>query len=122
MEIENHVVRDLHVPYKLIFRNQIHEIVKIDQKFYIQGYVIKTVDGKIDQVILNNPHPNADPRSGNFCIPNSLRKHDLNTNTIKMIESMLQCFNLDDCYFTPWDEIKYVKQEVIGAWKRKLEK
>jgi hypothetical protein len=26
-----------------------------------------------------------------------------------MIESILRCFNLDNCYFTPWDEIEYTK-------------
>jgi len=119
MEIKDHRIRRVHVPHKLIFRNQLHEIIDLNKKFVIKEFIVKTVDNKIDKVILNNPHPNAEPRTGSFCIPNSLREHDLNQNTIKMIESMLCCFNLDDCYFTPWDEIKYRKQEVLGAWKRK---
>jgi len=119
MEIKNHIVRQVNVPSKLIFRNEIYEILNLDRKFVIKGYEIKTVDNKIDTVTLKNPHPNANPRSGEFCIPNTLRKHKITDNTINMIDSMICCFNLDDCYFTPWDEIEYKKQEVIGTWKRK---
>jgi len=117
MNIKTETIRNVHTPYKLIFRNQIHEILKLDPKFVIRGYKIQTVDGKIDNIFLNNPHPNADPGTGEFCIPNKLRELELNENTLKMISTMLCCFNLDDCYFTPWDEIEYRKQEVIGAWQ-----
>lgn len=120
MKIETKRMREINVPYKLIFKNQIHEITKLDKKFIINQYKIKTVDGKIDTIILNNPHPNANPRTGEFCIPHKLRMLDINKNTLNMIKSMLCCFNLDDCYFTPWDEIEYVKQEVTGAWKRTI--
>jgi hypothetical protein len=117
MKIVDHEIRKVNIPYKLIFRNQLHEILDIDKKFIIKGFKVKTVDGKIDSVFLNNPHPNANPRTGEFCIPNSLRKLELNENTLKMIQTILCCFNLDDCYFTPWDEIEYRRQEVSGVWK-----
>lgn len=120
MKIESKRMREINVPYKLIFKNQIHEITDLDRKFIIKDYKIKTVNGNIDTITLSNPHPNANPRTGEFCIPHSLRKLQLNENTLNMIKSMLCCFNLDDCYFTPWDEIKYKKQEVIGAWRRKI--
>ena len=118
MEILNHEVTEFIRPRKLIYRNELHTITKLAKKFDIVSYVVKTVDGKIDMVILNNPHPNAVPRTGEFCIPNNLRQHELTDNSKHMITSMLSCFNLDDCYFTPWDEIEYKKQEVLGAWKK----
>jgi hypothetical protein len=117
MDIKTKTIRQVHTPYKLIFKNQIHEIVKIDRKFVIKDYKIVTVNGKIDSIILNNPHPNANPKTGEFCIPKTLRQLEVNANTLQMINTMLCCFNLDSCYFTPWDEIEYQKQEVIGAWK-----
>lgn len=117
MIIKDYLIREAHTPFKLIYKNQIHEITSIDRKFVIKGYTIKTVNDKIDTVTIKNPHPNANPRTGEFCIPNSLRKLKLDENTLNMINLMLCCFNLDDCYFTPWDEIKYKKQEVLGLWK-----
>lgn len=117
MDIVNHEITEYIKPRKLIFRNEIYAITKLARKFEIATYVVKTVEGKIDMVLLNNPHPNAIPSSGEFCIPHNLRNHELTTNSKNMITSMLLCFNLDDCYFTPWDEIEYKKQEVIEEWK-----
>jgi hypothetical protein len=63
-------------------------------------------------VILNNPHPNANPKTGEFCIPSYLRDYTINEKTLQFTENMLRCFNLDNCYFTPWSEIEYRKIEV----------
>jgi len=117
MNIKTYRIREVNVPRQLIFKNQIHEITNLDRKFVIKDYKIKTVDGKLDMIILNNPHPNANPKTGEFCIPHKLRQLDVDKKTLNMIKSMLCCFNLDDCYFTPWDEIEYKQQEVGGTWK-----
>lgn len=109
MEIQDIEVTAFIMPRKLIYKNEIYQITKLKKKFEIRNYIVKTVNDKIDMVILNNSHPNAIPRTGEFCIPNSLRQHELTKESNSMIISMLSCFNLDDCYFTPWDEIKYKK-------------
>ncbi len=109
MEIQDIEVTALIMPRKLIYKNEIYKITKLKKKFEIRNYIVKTVNDKIDMVILNNPHPNAIPRTGEFCIPNNLRQHELTKESNSMIISMLSCFNLDNCYFTPWDEIKYEK-------------
>lgn len=119
MDIRNKKFREIHIPYKLIYKNQIYEIVKLDHKFIIEGFIIKTVDNKIDMIFINNPHPNANPKTGEFCIPHNLRSLEITENSLMMIRTILSCFNLDDCYFTPWDEIEYKRQEVAGAWTRK---
>lgn len=112
MEIINHEVLEFIIPRKLIFNNQLYKITNLEKKFEIKGYTVKTVDGKIDMILLKNPHPNAYPKTGEFCIPSTLRNHKLSKDTKKAIKSMLLCFNLDDCYFTPWDEIEYEKLKV----------
>ena len=122
MEIETQTIRELQTPYKMIYKNEIYELLKFDRKFVIKGFKVKTVNGKIDSVYINSPHPNAKPRTGEFCIPHKLRQLELNENTLTMIKSMLCCFNLDDCYFTPWSEIEYRKQEVNGAWQTKMKR
>lgn len=120
MVVKNKLFREMHIPYKLIYKNQIYEIINLDKKFIVSGFIIKSIDNKIDMVFIDNPHPNANPRTGEFCIPHNLRSLEITEKTLVMIRSMLCCFNLNDCYFTPWDEIKYEKQEVTGAWKRKI--
>lgn len=112
MEIKNNTIRDVYVPNRLIFRHEVYQIIDIVRKFTIREYIIKTVDNKIDMVILNNPHPNANPQTGEFCIPNYLRSYEINKQSLQFIENMLRCFNLDSCYFTPWSEIEYRRLEV----------
>lgn len=112
MKIQDIFIPGVFVPRKLVYKNEMYDISDLKKKFVVRGYTIKTVNGKIDMVSIKNPHPNANPKTGEFCIPHSLRKHEVNEKTKQIIEIMLCCFNLDDCYFTPWDEIKYKKQEV----------
>lgn len=107
MKIRTTTMREIHVPNKLIFKKQMHDITNINKKFIIRDYQIKTVDGKLDTVTLHNPHPNAEPDTGEFCIPHSIRSWEINKKSLDFIKIMICCFNLDDCYFTPWDEIEY---------------
>jgi hypothetical protein len=111
MKIKEYIVNDIFAPSKLIFKNQIYQITDLHEKFIIKKYKIKTVDNFIDTVSLYNPHPNANPRTGEFCIPSNMRKLKLNKTVKAMIGIMLCNFNLDDCYFTPWNEIEYKKIE-----------
>jgi hypothetical protein len=109
MKIKSHEIKELYTPQRLIYNNTIFKITTFVDKFVIRGYTIQTVDGLIDTVYLDVPHPNAEPSTGEFCIPHELRQHTINKQTLEIIGSMLCCFNLDDCYFTPWDEINYKK-------------
>jgi hypothetical protein len=107
MKIKNHIVNDVCVPSKIIFKNELYQITNLHEKFIIKGYTVKTVNNMIDSVILSNPHPNANPKTGEFCLPYKLRSLKFNKKEKEMIVVMLCHFNLDDCYFTPWNEIEY---------------
>ncbi len=98
-------------PKKIIFKNQLYEILELPFKYNIRGYTIKLCNDKIEAILLDTPHPNVNPQTGELCIPNILRTHKITKESKAMIYSILFCFNLDDCYFTPWNEITYQKQE-----------
>jgi len=112
MEIKRVDIKDLIVPRRLIFRNELYKILNYPDKYVIKGYTVTLVDNKIDEVTIRDSHPNANPTNGEVCIPHLLREFQLNKDTKKMISEILSCFNLDNCYFTPWDEIQYRRQEV----------
>jgi len=109
LEIKDTLVRKVIVPDKLIYRSEIFRIIDIHPKFIIKSFVIKTVNDKIDLIKVASPHPNVNPTNKNLCISHSMRTLSLTPNAIIMIETILSCFNLDDCYFTPWNEIQYTK-------------
>ena len=113
MEIKNHKLIKVVIPSNLIFNGTVHKLTKVSKKFIIKGFTVKTVNGKIDSLFLNDPHPNADPRTGEFCIPHKLRQVNYNAKAVLTLLTILGTFNLDDCYFTPWTEIEYKRAEVI---------
>lgn len=97
------------VPKRMVYRRELYRIVDIDPKFVIRNYTIRLFDNKIESVFLDAPHPNSDPTTGEFCIPNELRELTLNSETREFIEHLFNVFNIDNCYFTPWGDINYEK-------------
>lgn len=96
-------------PQKVIYKNCIYKITQLNSKYFIKGYKVLLVNDMIEGVTLDNLHPNADPTDGDFCMPEVLLGIELNQKSINSINSMLCCFNIDDCYFTPWGEITIEK-------------
>lgn len=121
MGIKNIEVKKVIVPRKMIYKNSLFRITDIDQKYIVRSYVVRTVDGKIDSVRLDSEHPNSDPDTNDFCIPFELKNLPLNERTREYIEHMINIFNIDNCYFTPWGEIEYEKIEVKD-WLKMREK
>ncbi|MHA1802245.1 MAG: hypothetical protein ACTSWJ_10955 [Candidatus Heimdallarchaeaceae archaeon] len=110
------------IPDRAIYDGMLYRM-NIDRKFILKGYKVKSINKKIDQIFVKGTHPNANPRTREFCIPNKLRKYSLNSETTNVIQTIMRCFNLDDCYFTPWDEIEINPMEVLCKWEnKKLEK
>jgi hypothetical protein len=112
MDLKKVEVRNLIGPQKIIHNGDVYRIIKYPRKYLIKGYKLTLIDGKLDNVHINGEHPNAQPSTGKFCIPNELRKMPFDHNTKQLLETILSHFNLNNCYFTPWNEIQYRKQEV----------
>ena len=112
INIQIHKIEIIITPSKIIFNNQLFKITKLPSYYIIKNYEIKTFDGLIENIVLNSQHPNANPENGELCIPDYLKKHKITKQSKFIIYNILNCYNLDDCYFTPWDEISYKKEEI----------
>lgn len=104
-------VESIIVPNKVIYNGRLYKITDIDDKFIVNDYTVSLFEGKIFSVKISCQHPNADPNSGEVCIPANLQNHAFSSKSKAMIHSILCCFNLDNCYFTPWGEFEYEKME-----------
>jgi hypothetical protein len=89
------------IPKTAISDGKINVIKRVDPRYLIKGYVVETLNGYIDNVFVSSPHPNCDPNTNKFCIPNILRKRKFDKQTAKIIEMILITYNLDNCYFKP---------------------
>lgn len=110
MELIKKFINKIFVPKRLIYKSKLYRITKlINTNYILEGYTIELLDGKIFDVIINNIHPNADPSTGEFCLPDIMYEKDLTDERKLAIENILQTFNVDSCYFTPWGEIEYAE-------------
>jgi hypothetical protein len=104
-------VKSVIVPNKVIYNGELYCITDIDEKFIIREYTVSLFDGKIYSVKIDSEHPNADPETGQVCISSMLQNYGFSEKSKAMIHSILYCFNLDNCYFTPWGEFEYERME-----------
>ena len=69
------------------------------------------VNGKkrIDKVLLNRKHPNADPETDLLCLPEELQNlEDFNEYTLlPNLEPILFIWDFDDCYFRPEGKYRF---------------
>lgn len=121
MEIEETFFPKIIVPDRAIYDGNLYRM-EVSRKFTLRGFKIRSVNDKINQIFIKGTHPNANPRTREFCLPNKLRKQPLNSETTNIIQTIMRCFNLDDCYFTPWDEIDINPMEVLCKWEKKKSK
>lgn len=110
MEIKETFFDRIIIPDRAIYNRRLYKMVA-ETKFIIKGFKVTIINGKIFKVNIRGKHPNANPKSRDFCIPNVLRKLPLNEESETLIHNKLSCFNLDDCYYTPWSEIELKKLE-----------
>lgn len=96
------------VPDRLIFKNCVMKITTIYKKFIVNKYRIQfTHDNRVSRIFLDTVHPNCDPRTKVFCIPEELKNGKFDIAIIPFTENLIRTFNLDDCYFQPWNEFEY---------------
>ena len=116
MEREETFFDRIIIPDRAIYDGRLYRM-ETNKKFILKGYKVKSINKKIDQIFIRGVHPNANPKNKEFCIPNKLRKQSLSLETTNIIQTIMRCFNLDDCYFTPWDEIDIDPMEVLCKWE-----
>jgi len=98
------------IPNKFFYEGKVFRITEISSKYIITECKIEvTNNNAIKRVIINAKHPNSNPENNEFCLPKRLKGEELNKLTLVLIEDMLSSFHLDDCYFLPLEELRWVK-------------
>ncbi len=93
------------IPNRIIFKGQNKKIIRLSDKFTITSYNLHfTKDETLKKVVLNNPHPNSNPETNEFCLSFDLKGRKIDHTILPTIEVLLRTFNLDDCYFQPWQD------------------
>lgn len=111
------------VPERMIYNNKIYRITKIDPNYIIDKYSIRVTDGKnkLISIKLDADHCNADPYTDLFCLSANIQYKKLTGDLIKTIENLIRTYNLNNCYFTPFNYIEYEPYD-HQEYKERIEK
>lgn len=111
------------VPERMIHNNKIYRITKIDPNYIIDKYSVRVTDGKnkLISIKLDADHCNADPYTDLFCLSANVKYKVLSNDLIKLIENLIRTYNLNNCYFTPFNYIEFVPYD-HEEYKKKIEK
>jgi len=104
------IVNRILVPSQMIYKSELYRICDIKDKYIIRKYKVLIEDEKIYEAFIDAFHPNSDPSTGEFCIPNDLKQCNFDNICQSILENIFITFNIDDCYFTPWGDIEYRKR------------
>lgn len=97
------------IPDKLIYKDEIHEIIKLDKSLWINGFEIYlNENGNIEKIVIDGKHPNADPGTKVLCLTDEIIGKPFEKIGYPMILSLISTYNLTHCYFRPWKKIKEV--------------
>ena len=100
------------VPNRVIKHNKIYKITYIANKFIIRNYSISL--DKYNQFLalfIKSEHPNSE--NGEFCIPKEMFLKQWNKSLKERMERMLSTFNLDNCFYVPWNnDLKYIEESL----------
>lgn len=97
-------------PDKLIYDSNFYNIEITDFNYIINGFHIYTKKNKIQNIKLNCSHPNCNPKTKEFCIPDFIKDLEVTKESIQIIINMLKLFNFDNSYYQPWIAFKYIRK------------
>ena len=104
---------------KFIIKDGVPEVLTyVNEKYNLEGFMIKTIMNKLSSVKIYGRHPNADLNTDELCLKVE-EKHAVVTD-IKALKDILinrlQVWYLNDCHFRP-DEFFYKTKPVDGFMK-----
>lgn len=96
------------IPSRLIYQNKLYSIISIDDDYIINKYEIYLDNyDRIENIHIDANHVNSDPDTDLFCLPEDIKQRQLSNKLIREIEIIMETYNLNNCYYTPWSYIKY---------------
>jgi len=97
------------IPNRLIFKKGVKTITDVHPKFIVNEYIIEYGEGNLlSRVLLVDAHhPNCNPKTKEFCLPDNLKCKESDPSLIPIIESLIRTFNFESSYYQPWNEFEY---------------
>jgi hypothetical protein len=109
---KTHIFVNQVIPNRVIKEKNVHKITYLDEMFYLDGFEISTENDKVINVRVFGFHPNCDPNTDNFCLPDFKKGVFLTEKYFNLILTNIQTYYLDNCFFNPTGkQLRYEKMK-----------
>jgi hypothetical protein len=105
------IIKKKIIPEKLISNDKFFRIKLIDNKYITREFEIhlNNKTKKIEKLrITKGRHPNCDPKTKDFCMPEFLKEQQFNSESMDLIINMIKLFNFKSSYETPWNSFELI--------------
>lgn len=98
------------IPDRIVMEKNVYEITQIDSMYHLDGFEVTTENDKVHLVRVFGCHPNSDPDTDNFCLPDYKKGVDFTPDYLNMILSNIKTYYIDNCFFNPLgNKVRYKK-------------
>lgn len=98
------------VPNRLIKNKSAYEITYLDPLYFINGFMVITEQDFVKTITLFGYHPNRDPITNLYCLPDYKKGVEYNKTYFDMLMVNIKTYYLDNCFFIPGSiHIKFKK-------------
>lgn len=109
---KTHIIINQIIPNRVIKDKNVFNITYLDEMFYLDGLEISTENDKVINVRVFGFHPNCDPNTDNFCLPDFKKGVFLTEDYLKLILTNIETYYLDNCFFNPTGkQLRYEKMK-----------
>ena len=89
------------IPDRVVINKAAYEITHIDAWYHLDGFEVITENDKVHLVRIFGYHPNSDPDTDNFCLPDFKKGVYFTMEYLSMIFTTIKTYYLDNCFFNP---------------------
>ena len=113
---KTHIFLGRIIPTTIIKDKNAYEITYIDESLYIEGYAITTYteDNVVSCINLFGEHPNNDPNTNAYCLPDHKKYMKLDESFLTILLSNFKTYYYDSAHFIPDKKlVDYRKMKTI---------
>jgi len=87
---------------ELVMKNQkVYNITYLNKILHLDGLEISIENEKVINIRLFGIHPNCDPDTDNYCLPDFKKGVKFSDKYLNLIYKNVKTYYLDSCYFNP---------------------
>lgn len=109
-----HIYEGQITPNRVVMKKNVYEITYIHEEYIINGFCVKTENDFVHQITLFGFHPNRDPDTNLYCLPDYKKGVKYTEQYYQTLLTNIKTYYFDNCFFTPpKKKIEYRKLKSI---------